>query len=895
MAKGQKIDELYISLGLDIARLQLDFDAAGKTVSQTMARLNSQSKQLQLKADIDITKLEGAGKELDQLKIKYQAINQQLDIQRQKEQILAAVLKDARKNSGADSGLTRQAETNLLKQQKAIAQMEAEMRRLNAQLKAAGGHAATFGQRMSAGIAQAKAGMGSLSNGFSMLNAKMAAFMAVAMTGAGLFNITHDAMMAGENLYKLTQRLHTSSAEAAQLNRVFSMTGVNVQSLTPLMARLDKQVLAAGQSGNATTEALRRFGVSLTDSSGGLKSMSDQLAELAKGYRTAADAGEEEAYVAEVLGARGAGLVPVLEQYTDLMEISSHIKTTGLLDPEQAHKTYLKWREMEMEAGQLKTAFGAALLPVAEELMPDVIEGFQGMIDSIRTNKDDIKELALTVGEFAKTSVDLLGGVADAFEAIGINAKTTQEALGNVGTYARHGGVGATVSGALVGAGVGFMAGGPVGAAIGAGVGAIGTYEFATHTDKFKAWQQEDAALKEEKKAAREAEEAMRKNTEAKKENERASRRAALAAGEMAKANMELKEALDGIQQTDLEKSLAGVNKEIEKFRQAGASPDLIDEYKAERQAQIYEEFQRNVVDRTQEIYRSDLQNQLANIDREAEAYRKKGLDEVSAAQWAAASKAKIQQQFENEVASRIDSIWQDSLRNRLDEIEREKQAWQQKGVDEVKATQWAEKAKADARRDAALETLRSQKAELEAYRRGGKLGLLQKLREEAGLTAEDLRFTPQELADFQAARKEASDNILPQFSTNPNWENQVRQEIFKDTLDQIRASLAGNQEQLAKLEGAGEIHIAPADMADLSDAVDSGMPQAMENLNQPAPAPEGGQVTTIERSTPVSVTVNIENAVTEDSESMGRLADQVADRITPAIEQAVGSEQYAY
>ena len=61
MAKGQKIDELYISLGLDIARLQLDFDTAGRTVSQTMARLNSESKQLTLKTDIDLTKLEGAG------------------------------------------------------------------------------------------------------------------------------------------------------------------------------------------------------------------------------------------------------------------------------------------------------------------------------------------------------------------------------------------------------------------------------------------------------------------------------------------------------------------------------------------------------------------------------------------------------------------------------------------------------------------------------------------------------------------------------------------------------------------------------------------------------------------------------------------------------------------
>ena len=61
MARGQKIDELYISLGLDIARLQLDFDTAGRTVSETISRLNSRSSQLKLKMDVDLAKLVGAG------------------------------------------------------------------------------------------------------------------------------------------------------------------------------------------------------------------------------------------------------------------------------------------------------------------------------------------------------------------------------------------------------------------------------------------------------------------------------------------------------------------------------------------------------------------------------------------------------------------------------------------------------------------------------------------------------------------------------------------------------------------------------------------------------------------------------------------------------------------
>ena len=133
MAKGQKIDELYISLGLDIARLQLDFDTAGKTVSETVSRLNSQNYQLKLKTDIDLAKLEGAGRELDRRKVKYEAVNRQLDIQRQKEEILANVLKAAQKTD-PDSSHTRYAASNLLRQQKEVAQLEAELRKLTAQM-----------------------------------------------------------------------------------------------------------------------------------------------------------------------------------------------------------------------------------------------------------------------------------------------------------------------------------------------------------------------------------------------------------------------------------------------------------------------------------------------------------------------------------------------------------------------------------------------------------------------------------------------------------------------------------------------------------------------------------------------------------------------------------------
>ena len=136
MAKGTEIDKLYLSLGLDINDLKLGFDTAGKTVNQAIAKLNSENKKIKLQTDIDLNKIKGYGSELDQIKIKYESINRQLDIQRQKEQILQAQLQASVKNHGADHYISQRAEMALLNQQKNVAGLESQLRALGYSLTA---------------------------------------------------------------------------------------------------------------------------------------------------------------------------------------------------------------------------------------------------------------------------------------------------------------------------------------------------------------------------------------------------------------------------------------------------------------------------------------------------------------------------------------------------------------------------------------------------------------------------------------------------------------------------------------------------------------------------------------------------------------------------------------
>ena len=847
MAKrGQKIDELYLDIGLNIAQLQLDFDTAGKTVSDSIARLNSKANNIHLKLDADLAKLDGVGTELDKIKVRYQAINRELDIQRQKEQILAAVLQSAKKNDDVDSASYRRAESNLLRQQRTVAQTEAEVRKLNTRLKESAVLSGTLGGRITAGMTAAQAGVRNLTSGFNVLSAKMTAVMAVAATGAGLFNITKDAMLAGENVYKLTQRLHVSAGEAATLNRVFQLADTDIKSVIPLIARLDKQVSAAGESGNDTSRALSRFSIALKDQQGNLLPLNEQLAQLAKGYKTASEAGMEEAYTAEVLGARGAALIPILEQYDDLMTISARVKTTGLLDPEQAHETYLKWRAMEMEAGQLKLALGAALLPAAEELMPEINAGFESLVEKIRDDKDEIKDAVLGWGEALKTVAELAGFVGEQIH------KVNEHAEANSWLVKNH-----PVASPLIA--IPFLG---------------GTVLDALYGDEYKRYQEQQKIAKEKAAAEEQARAEAEKNAKAQEQNAKAAqiraaaeKDAAKTVSESAKATEQLTDSLYTLTHTDIQNSLHALGREAFQFFQKGANPHLIDEYRLAKEAKIYSDFQRDVVDKANALYKTDLQNKLDSIAREADAFRQKGLDEVQTQAWLSESKARVMEQWERDVASNISAIWKTELENRLAEIEREKEAWVQKGLDEVEATRWAEKEKLDAKRNAALEVLRSQKEELQVFKKSGQVGLMEYLRKKNKFTAEDLGLTPELLQQFQSGRKWAMEKLLPNFAPEKR-EDSSRIRVNGQEFSYAQM-MAGLEQQAQSIQTAGQIG----------------------SVSQ-----QGNQTSTsMTDNRQVHIQVQIENAVTEDNEGMRMLADHVADRIRPAVENALGGDSNSY
>ena len=79
---------------------------------------------------------------------------------------------------------------------------------------------------------------------------------------------------------------------------------------------------------------------------------------------------------------------------------------------------------------------------------------------------------------------------------------------------------------------------------------------------------------------------------------------------------------------------------------------------------------------------------------------------------------------------------------------------------------------------------------------------------------------------------------------------------------------------------------------ADLFGELKDGMAKLAEPLPQPNNTANENNYTDARH---VEVTVNIENAVTQDNEGIRLLADRVADRIQPAVVNALGGDSNSY
>lgn len=966
-ATGNSKADFSLTIGLNMDDLFAGMDEADAKINEAISRINSENKQVKLKADV--AEIKAGNDELAKQKIRMDAITRQIELQTAKLRFLGQARDEAYREKGANSSLGRGAETRYLQQEKVVAKLNAELAALKTASTAAGNAASGAFGRIKSGAESAHAGVNRLTGAFGTLSGKMSAALGVIAVGGGLFNITNSAMKAGESLYKLQSRLHLSTAEASQLSRVFSLCGSDVNSIVPYFARLDKQLLSAGANGNATSLALTKFGISLKDSSGSLLPINQQLAALADGYKKAAEAGEAEAFTAEVLGAKGSALIPVLEQYGDAVQAANSVKTTGLLDPREAHELNLEWMKMQAELGQIKMVVGASLMPLSKELMPEITSSLKDFVGEIRDNKDEIKE---SISGWAGGFSDLLGAIKAAgsalntlrgkdtgsYGAINDELEKDNKVLWGTRRLAKLGGA---AVGGFFGSRFG-VTGALGGAYLGGNLGERGadqmywglmnTVDPLISGSRIKSNYYSKLAEKGAEKQlinngyqtilgksgwTKAFEDvtgttvsttfALEKNTKASKENAAsakdnatAQQKAADAMKQRETAAGQLSEKIYALTHNDVENATHAMYVEAEKARANGVSDDLIGQFIGAQSARIAEDKFRNVTAPMAQAFKTDLQNQLDSIDLQAKSYIKAGASESDAQAWAAQRKAQINADWDREVAAQIDSIWKTSFQNRLDEIEREKQAWIKKGLDEVKATQWAEEKKKQTVQEAAQSMFTSEKKYYDVWKKAGGMAsgqagidaIAKQMRKDKGIP--DGAFTtPGEISAFENAMKAAQSELVPIISDGTY---QGVKAAMVEVMNGTSTSQVLPQEQREQLFGGGRINTMRGGNAaydNYDTGFDSTAYRAWTEADALKLAQLGGLLNdshwggvpqqqqqpqaTQQQAAPINVniTANLQGSITPDN-AVDELSERVAKKINTSIQEArrqIQTEQY--
>ena len=249
--------------------------------------------------------------------------------------------------------------------------------------------------------------------------------MATAAAGAfGLASIIDGAVQAGDAVYKLSNRLNVTTAEAGQLSRVLKLTGGDVDSFSTAIMRLDKTLFSDSEAGEKARSTLNLFGVSLTDASGKILPLNEQLENLAKGYKLAKDAGVQQEFLMTTLGTRGLALAQTLEQYTEAAETAARVKSIGL-DAKEMHELALNMKVMQMEATQVQLAFTSALAPIAESVFPVIIDGLTESATYLAQNKTEIREVTAAVIKFvaAYKGIKLASGAISTVQAFWLQSQ----------------------------------------------------------------------------------------------------------------------------------------------------------------------------------------------------------------------------------------------------------------------------------------------------------------------------------------------------------------------------------------------------------------------------------------------------------------------------------------
>jgi hypothetical protein len=220
-----------------------------------------------------------------------------------------------------------------------------------------------------------------------------------AVTGT-LFAMTKSTADAYDKFDSLSKKMGVTTEFVSKMSVVSELANVEFGALT---GSLDKLQMNLGQAADGTGtagEALRKLGISITNTNGELKTSEDILPELADAFEDIKSATERSRVAQELFGRGGTEMIKILKDgRKGLEEMGDEAEAMGLVVGKQAAANAEKFNDALFKC---KGVLQGLQHVIGEALMP-VITGLAEQFSSfVKENREDIIS-------WGKIAVDVLG------------------------------------------------------------------------------------------------------------------------------------------------------------------------------------------------------------------------------------------------------------------------------------------------------------------------------------------------------------------------------------------------------------------------------------------------------------------------------------------------------
>lgn len=408
------------------------------SIHENIARINAKIEHICVKTDIDVSKLGAAATEFDKAKAHVQGLNRELDLQNKKLLELKNALRNSISANGLNNVKTINLQTEIQKQIQAINQLKAKIQELNniappkssnnllsnyLNIKgdvtgALNNIATAFSNLQGATSSADNAIVASLSVIGSIphpVGRAVAAFAAMPIVLKGVENSLVDmaraATAAGDATYVMSRGFQMSVADTGKFTTMCKTAGVEVNDLASTLKRVQQTIIRGGNDAKAE-QWLKRYGESAFDASGRLRDLNEMTLTLSRALKKAQADGRVMEFILATMRGASADAITAIEDAEDVYKQAATTVKNGLLDPKFAHEVQGNINQMNDQAAKMNATFSAALLPVANEIVPRLTERMGKLTQIIADNKEMIRS-------FGRAAADAFLKVEQAAETVG--------------------------------------------------------------------------------------------------------------------------------------------------------------------------------------------------------------------------------------------------------------------------------------------------------------------------------------------------------------------------------------------------------------------------------------------------------------------------------------------